>query len=87
MGQSLGDVALQSASDGALLALVAISQQLGQAAVKSVSRRSNGGRQSAVGSQSAVSGEDSDDDDDGELRRRSFLRTAGPAAPAQCTDI
>jgi len=65
-------------------ALVAISQQLGQAAVKSVSRRSNGGRQSAVGSQSAVSGGDNDDDDDGsELRRRSYLHTAGLAAPAQ----
>ena len=64
-------------------ALVAISQQLGQAAVKSVSRRSDGGRQSAVGGQSAVSGGDSDDNDGGELQRRSFLRTAGLATPAQ----
>jgi len=64
-------------------ALVAISQQLGQAAVTSVSRRSDGGRQPVVGSQSAVSGGDNDDDGGSELQRRSYLRTAGLAAPAQ----
>ena len=36
-----------------------------------------------AGSQSAVSGGDNDDDGGSELQRRSYLRTAGLAAPAQ----